>query len=163
MESELKREAAPSFTMRELSVEDAAAYFDLIQNNREYFSNFDNMSPDKYPTVESVVGALAQSKKKRWGIFEGDALIGSVSIKPTDSPDVGEIGYLIAKDYSGRGYATEAVKNVLGLIPDSYSAVIAVTNPSNVGSERVLQKAGFVLSQTNDQGHSVYRLDRPRR
>ncbi len=146
--------------LRELSVKDAAAYFDLVQNNREYFSNFDNMSPDKYPTVESVEEALGQSEKKRWGMFEGNTLIGSVSLKPTDSPDVGEIGYLIAKGYAGRGYTTEAVKNVLNLIPDSYSALIAVTNPSNVGSERVLQKAGFVFTQTKEDGDSVYRLDR---
>ena len=148
------------FSLRELTSADAPSYFNLIDGNREYFAQFDNVPRDKYPSIESVVDMLAQPQKKRWGMFVGEQLIGAVNLKPTDDPSVGEVGYLTAEAFTGKGYTTQALKEVLQRIPGSFRSLIAVTDPANEASQRVLEKTGFVFSHTNGKGDPVYRLER---
>lgn len=153
-------ESEPNVTLRPLTEADAVAYFALIDSNREYFANFDNMSPDKYPTVESVREALAEPSKTRWGMFIGNQLIGSINLKPTDVPGVGEIGYIMAEAFARRGHTTDAVRKAVREIPGDYTALIATTNPANMASQRVLLKSGFVFTHDNEEGEHVYRLER---
>lgn len=68
-----------------------------------------------------------------------------------------EIGYRLARDQWGRGYATEAAARVLEWSLDSAAAgpalqrVIAVTYPQNTASRRVLEKIGMrCLGETDD-------------
>jgi [ribosomal protein S5]-alanine N-acetyltransferase len=60
---------------------------------------------------------------------------------------VAEIGYGIVPSRRGRGYATEAVTTLIAAAwhQPSLWAVIADTDHDNIGSQRVLGKAGFVL------------------
>jgi RimJ/RimL family protein N-acetyltransferase len=60
-----------------------------------------------------------------------------------------EVGYRLARESWGRGYATEAVRGVceyafrsLGL-----TRLIAMIDPANVDSIRVAQKAGMAYEQ----------------
>ena len=59
-----------------------------------------------------------------------------------------EIGYHVAKAYTGNGYATEAVKAVLewAFSHPKVTAVEAETYPDNTASKRVLEKCGFALN-----------------
>ena len=58
-----------------------------------------------------------------------------------------EIGYHIAKIYTGNGYATEAVKLFLNYIKNNTSLkqIIGIALASNKASRRVLDKCGFEL------------------
>ncbi len=73
-------------------------------------------------------------------------VIGHVGLSPLTNGDV-EIGYAIGEGYQKRGYASEAVAVVcrwatskLGL-PEIHGIVAT----ENIGSGRVLEKAGFML------------------
>ena len=56
-----------------------------------------------------------------------------------------EIGYHIAKDFTGKGYATEAVKAFLPLMAKrvGIEEVYGIRLLENVSSGRVLEKCGF--------------------
>jgi ribosomal-protein-alanine N-acetyltransferase len=57
-----------------------------------------------------------------------------------------EIGYMFHPSYWGKGYATEAlegfIKNYFEILPNE-EYVIAMTDASNMGSRKVLEKVGF--------------------
>lgn len=76
-----------------------------------------------------------------------------------------ELGYMLASAFHGRGLATEAVRAVLA---DAFARlrlerIVAIVDVPNVGSIRVLEKAGFELDREylGDDGHPYrrYRLD----
>lgn len=74
-----------------------------------------------------------------------------------------EIGYRLATRFWGRGLATEAVQACLGLgfTTLNLASIIAIVQPENVASEKVLQKAGFrhyVHSQYHRLGVRIYRM-----
>lgn len=55
-----------------------------------------------------------------------------------------EIGYWIGKEYWGKGIATQALKLFLEVVPNR--PVYAAAAKDNLGSLRVLQKCGFVIT-----------------
>ena len=69
-------------------------------------------------------------------------IIGSVGLAP-EGRDV-QLGYWIAKPHWGRGYATEAVRALLGLAGTlGHRRLVAKHFTDNPASGRVLRKAGF--------------------
>eukprot|EP01018_Ginkgo_biloba_P031032 Gb_00317 [translate_table: standard] len=59
----------------------------------------------------------------------------------------GELGYVIATKYWGKGFTTQAVKLVLSKVfgeMKDLERVEGLVDPENVASQRVLEKAGFV-------------------
>ncbi len=71
--------------------------------------------------------------------------IGYVQIVPISKTDW-EIGYHIAKQYTGKGYASEAVKAFLPVITKAIdiTAVQGICLSENTASKHVLIKCGFV-------------------
>jgi ribosomal-protein-alanine N-acetyltransferase len=57
-----------------------------------------------------------------------------------------EIGYMILPEYNGKGIVSEAVKEVVtyGFNEMKLHSIEAIIDPENFGSEKVLQKCGFV-------------------
>jgi ribosomal-protein-alanine N-acetyltransferase len=84
-----------------------------------------------------------------WAVVERGtgALVGEAGLIPFggEGPDV-ELGYAFGRPYWRRGFATEAGRAVLAeaLGPLGLDRVVAVTQPANVASQRVLAKLGFV-------------------
>ena len=70
--------------------------------------------------------------------------IGYVQLVPIDG-GAWEIGYHIAKKYTGRGCATEAVSSFLPVAADMVGAgeVLGICLSGNVASKHVLLKCGF--------------------
>ncbi|MDP1719829.1 MAG: GNAT family N-acetyltransferase [Candidatus Nanopelagicaceae bacterium] len=60
---------------------------------------------------------------------------------------VGDLGYLLNADFWGQGIATEATQRLLafGFGELSLHRIFATCHPDNIGSSRVLEKAGFQL------------------
>lgn len=97
-------------------------------------------------------------------IFADGVIVGSVSKYETDGD--AEITYWIDRRHWGKGIATKA----LGLFLDieSIRPIYGRTAFDNIGSQRVLQKCGFILCGT-DKGYAnarqaeiqefIYRLD----
>ena len=113
--------------------------------------------PDEvWETVEETEETLA-FLISRYGSSEGPLVypvivketqdnVGYVQLCPID--DGGwEIGYHIAKRYTGRGYATEAVKAFLPVISELVGAseIYGICLAENKASQAVLRKCGFEL------------------
>ena len=57
-----------------------------------------------------------------------------------------EVGYMLLPEYNGKGIVSEAVKEVVkyGFNEMKLHSIEAIIDPENFGSEKVLQKCGFV-------------------
>ena len=111
--------------------------------------------PDEvFETVEEARGTI-EFLISQYGNFEGPhvypvlmkkdgANIGYVQLVPLAN-GTWEIGYHIAKRYTGRGYATEAVKAFLPVITKAagIAEVYGICLKENLASRRVLEKCGF--------------------
>lgn len=78
------------------------------------------------------------------------ALVGDVGLSRHEGePGVIKFGYTIAPRFQGRGYATEAVRALIGYAFDVLSAdvVRAYASAENVSSIRVAEKAGLRLAE----------------
>ena len=74
---------------------------------------------------------------------ESNQLVGMIEIRMEGHR--AELGYVVAKAYWGKGYMTEAVKAIIEWAfsqPQVYR-VYATTSVDNIGSQRVMEKAGM--------------------
>jgi RimJ/RimL family protein N-acetyltransferase len=81
-------------------------------------------------------------------VREGGRLVGVVGLSPADEESgVIKVGYTIAPEYQGRGYATEAVVALVAYAIDTLGAdvVRAYASAENVPSHRVAEKVGMQL------------------
>ena len=81
-----------------------------------------------------------EERDTNWDLVVGDALPDSEI----------EIGYLLKKSAWGKGYATEACKQLLRFAFEEtpLQEVVAVTAPENVASQHVLRKSGLAAEGT---------------
>jgi RimJ/RimL family protein N-acetyltransferase len=107
---------------------------------------------------DEVVAFLAEMERSHpdtpgaWFQFavarrDDDRLIGDAALRVDDNePDEAEIGYSLARDAMGQGYAGEAVAAVLdyALLSRSKSHVIAWADTRNTRSLALLERLGFV-------------------
>ncbi|MCH9626373.1 MAG: hypothetical protein S4CHLAM123_15700 [Chlamydiales bacterium] len=89
-------------------------------------------------------------EKHGWfkAICLGEKVIGSITLdkgKGTHSCKA-ELGYVLAKKYWGNGYATQAIQLALtaGFKELEVERLEAYVDPTNIGSQRVLEKNGFM-------------------
>jgi RimJ/RimL family protein N-acetyltransferase len=133
--------------LRQLTLADSEAYFDLINGNRQHLSMFGDDTSEKYPTLESVQVRNADQRPSeyRFGIWHNeDDLVGFVKLTEV-SPVSTEIGYWLGEAYQGKGMMTQSVVatrdyaiQVLG-----YEEVIAWVEENNEKSQAVLTKIDF--------------------
>ena len=88
-------------------------------------------------------------------LLRDGANIGYVQAVPLDGGDW-EIGYHTGKDYTGKGYATEAVSAFLPVIMErlGIGTMAGICLADNIASRRVLEKCGFVKEY---EGEGDYR------
>lgn len=79
------------------------------------------------------------------GVLIGDAMVKHDSSWGTIDPRQGVIGYVIAPEHAGRGYATELARGLIGRFFEGEGShrVTAFCDARNVASQRVLTKAGM--------------------
>ena len=89
--------------------------------------------------------------------------VGYVQAVPMDD-GTWEIGYHIGKDYTGKGYASEAVKAFLPVIMEklSITEMLGICVAENKASIKVLENAGFVkefegLGIYQDEERHIYK------
>ncbi len=83
----------------------------------------------------------------RWKVCEkvSGEIIGSCGFARLPNMDEIELGYLFAPKYWGRGFATEITEavTVYGFNKLGFREIIAMTDPENIASQKVLEKIGF--------------------
>lgn len=93
------------------------------------------------------------------------ALIGLLILAPLEEPDATRtvhLGYLLAEQAWGRGYATELLQGLVEALGGQGrpATLLAGVEPGNAASARVLQKAGFHLdADLSIPGTDMFRLD----
>ena len=93
----------------------------------------------------------AQGKSNvRLGIFLPDGtVIGDMALQGIDWRHRScSVGYGLTKlEYRNKGYATDALKIILryGFLHFGFERISANTQDNNIGSQRVLEKCGFIL------------------
>ena len=76
---------------------------------------------------------------------DDDSFCGSISVRFTDHPFVGDVGYWLAEERWGRGYATEANRLAahLAFRHAAATTLVAEVFEGNDASARVLEKVGY--------------------
>ncbi len=100
---------------------------------------------------EMLSGALMHPEKWEWYAiwmieFKDGTHIGELCFKGLSNEGITEIGYGILEDYQGHGYATEAVNATVSwaLKQLGVVCVTAETEETNIASQKVLKKSGFI-------------------
>lgn len=81
---------------------------------------------------------------------ETNEIMGTCSVGPASSPEEWGFGYVVRKDYWGKGYATEMAKAMIDFAYSlgirSFSATHAIENEA---SGKVMRKCGMKLDQVS--------------
>lgn len=136
--------------------EDARELTGMYGRNRAFFEEHSPDISEEFYTEEYQRKRIAQYEEERAADARYDFLvihkadrriIGSVSLSfvvrgPLQSC---MIGYSLDKDYNGKGYMTEAVKQVVDYAfrELKFHRITGEASPDNPGSIRVLENAGF--------------------
>ncbi len=74
---------------------------------------------------------------------------------------VGTLGYLVARQHHGKGYATEALRSILKLLREKLGAVkaTAVIDPRNLKSIQLAERLGLKLVGKLSETDALYALD----
>ena len=137
--------------LRKLRKEDAQRIFDYWASDPEVTKFLTWLPHESIAVTEAIVDHwLAEYDNPdcyRYGIElkETVELIGMIDVvKIVDG--IPEIGYCSGRPTWGRGYMTEALKAVCTeLFEDGFDTILIRAVRENVGSNRVIQKAGFTL------------------
>ncbi|CDQ37910.1 GNAT family N-acetyltransferase [Virgibacillus salexigens] len=141
--------------LRALTTEDVGDLLALEQTNRSFFENFSMDRSEEFYTEQGQLRRMRLIRKRRendeeyhYGIFlQTQQLIGVINLFQVYRGPLQRafIGYFLDKSYNGRGYMTEAVKLLVneGFDKLQLHRIEAGVIPHNIGSIRVLEKAGF--------------------
>ncbi len=142
--------------LRPLEVSDAQEMLELQLSNKEFFEKYSSTRNEKFYTLDYQREAIEKNKiqmekdeKYSFGIFlnDTDKLIGSIALAEVLRGPLQScfIGYTLDKPHNGKGYMTEAVRLLVdfGFKELALHRIEAGVMPHNLGSIRVLEKAGF--------------------
>lgn len=138
----------PQITIRPQMIKDAAIFYRILN-----YGNFP-FFPVNVPSIEAEKRFLRGNCKEwrsgrawHFSILLDGQLIGAVGIMPESGRSYNaEIGYFLAREQHGKGYAVQAVKLAWQYVTDHLpqirrlQALIAVDNHPSV---KVVEKAGF--------------------
>ena len=119
-------------------------------------SNPDNLAfifPVKTSQEEAenlMVEMFMRTPLGKWAIIakETQQLIGAISFERlNEQTRQAELGYFLHRDYWGQGFATEAVRTIsfLALYQLGLTDISIIAHFENIASQKVAEKAGFVL------------------
>ncbi|MBU8917793.1 GNAT family N-acetyltransferase [Bacillus sp. FJAT-29953] len=141
--------------IRPFTEDDAASLLKLQKENRHFFEKFSYERTDNFYTLEAQQNRIKKYAKDwqadqayTFGIFtKDDALIGTINLFQVlrGSLQSAFIGYFLDQKHNGKGYTTEAAKIIVDYAFNELNLhrIEAGVMPHNIGSIRVLEKAGF--------------------
>ena len=130
--------------LRELTIDDAQRYADLIAYDREHFRSVGEPTADRYQSKEDVEKSFERvSEKVRFGIWVDGVMVGSINYSPRAN-NTAEIGYWIGKQYTRHGSAAKATRVLIDhLFGQGYASVDAWARQDNTASRKTLVSAGM--------------------
>ena len=137
--------------LRKITVDDAPFMLDLL--NQPSFIQF--IGDRGVRTLDDARNIITKRyidayERLGFGIYltllkEGQVPIGICGLVKRDGLDDVDVGYAFLPQYWSKGYASESVSTVLDYARNTLGIqrVLGITTPDNIGSIRVLEKAGL--------------------
>ncbi len=135
---------------------DAEKLLQLQIENKDFFEQYSMNRPTNFYSLEhqkNLIKKWEEDSKQdiefKFGIFqkENDELIGTIQLFQVNRGSLQNaiIGYFLDKEQNGKGYATEATKLIVDYAFNTLTLhrIEAGVMLHNIGSIRVLEKAGF--------------------
>jgi ribosomal-protein-alanine N-acetyltransferase len=128
--------------------------------NRAYFAGFISDRGDEYfDRFAEHHQAMLDEQKAGTGAFhvliaDDGSVLGRFNLFFKE-PGTAEVGYRVARHVAGQGVTTATVRELVQLAATRYGlrTLRAATNHTNVASQKVLAKAGFVPVGPADPAH----------
>ncbi|MEV6283292.1 GNAT family N-acetyltransferase [Kribbella sp. NPDC051770] len=134
-------------TVERVTAEHADELLRFERENREYFAR---VIPDRgdayfaeFPARHAALLAMQDAGTDRFHVLVDDGrILGRVNLVMIEN-GTADLGYRIAESAAGRGLATWGVREVVGTAY-GLSVITARTTVTNLASQRVLARTGFV-------------------
>jgi len=141
--------------LRHLTLDDAA-FMQVLVNDPTWLRFIGDRGVRSIDDAREYLrkGAIASYAQHGFGLYmtelkDGAQPIGICGLVKRDTlPDV-DVGFALLPQFAGHGYAGEAASAVMELARQKFglTRVVAITNPDNHGSIRVLEKIGLVFER----------------
>jgi len=138
--------------LRRITLEDAQSYFDLRSNAdamKHICKPLQTTIEESKTMIYKINEMIAFNDGIGWAVClkTDNKMIGSVSFHRIEKEHHrAEIGYMLHPDYWKKGIVSEAVESIItyGFNTLNFHSIEAHIDPTNIGSEKVLQKFKFV-------------------
>ena len=136
--------------LREWTLADADALFEICRHSDVMLHIGDGKPFNSITNAEKflkwAIKYQSENKFCRWAVAEksSGAIVGSCGFARQTTGEV-ELGYLFARQFWGKGFATEAARSCVryGFEKLNFPKIIALTDANHAESHRVLEKIGF--------------------
>ncbi len=160
--------------LRPLGMEDADFIIELL-NDPSFIKNIGDRNVRSVEDAHGYIlkGPVTSYEKNGFGLClvilkETDEAIGMCGLIKRDALEDVDLGYAFLPRYWSKGYAVEAAKATLnfGWQVIGLKRIVAVTDPANTPSNRVLEKLGFVFEKmvkiaADDIDLNLYAIHKP--
>ena len=147
-------------TLRMYRLEDAEELHEKFGKDPDMYK-FSGWNPYATPemaqeTVREFISSYDDEHFYSWAMDIDGVLVGTIGAYDYDGETI-EVGMSVAKDWQGRGIATEALQKVLVYLTDNEQipCVTAWCAAENLGSRRAMEKAGMQHVSTEENGLTV--------
>ncbi len=142
--------------LREAGYDDAEVFFELFNEPEvmKYFTNTPNSIEEAHERIGRDINHYKEHGFGFWATVFKDTgkVIGQCGLlaQIVDEVNEVEIGYVLAKKYRGKGFATEAAKAIknYGFDKLQFNRLISIIDPKNTASQSVALRAGLALEKT---------------
>lgn len=140
--------------LEKLNLNQLQILYEFELENKSYFDSIGLSRPDSYYNLTSFSESLNELILEQeeqlhlmYCVFNDDEIVGRINLfNIKDS--TAEVGYRISEKHQGKGYASKALKLLLEIAYDlKFTKIHAGCDRSNIASQNVLIKNGFVLNK----------------
>ncbi len=150
--------ATERLTLRHVNLNDAEFMLQLL-NEPSFIQNIGDKSVRTLEEARAYIqsGPMASYEKFGFGLLIVEVAgtpAGICGLLKRDTLEDVDIGYAFLPEFWSKGYAVESAAGVISYAFESLSLsrILAITNPDNHASIRVLEKLGFEYQRTIQMG-----------
>ncbi|MGR9049648.1 GNAT family N-acetyltransferase [Halobacillus faecis] len=148
-------------TVEKLRLDDAEAVLNFEKENRSYFEKMVPSRGDHYYNFDHFMmrhKELLDEQRQKSAYFylikrTNGEILGRINLVDIDKTQhSGYIGYRVGEKHTGQGVACRALHILMDhLCKDGFTEIFAKTTNHNIGSQKVLEKNGFMKTEESDE------------